>query len=707
MRSTHWFHSAAAIVLLSAVLFCSCDKDSSTGRAETSIDVGAGRDFFQPMDGALKLSEAEIKGRNAWHLWSAGNDAFWDEVAGRTGGMVDLLKMLDSRCRGSRFAEMGLINEPGFRIATKQDEFGLWLDERERAESSPIDAKIYGRSSGVLGFRIFPNPKFQGKARDSWNAELFYNDPSYAANPALVRPYRIGVACAVCHVAPHPLHPPPDPENPEWENLASVIGNQYLHEGRVFASGARKGTFFWEMLNAQPRGTSDTSRLATDNINNPGAINPIFLLKERLRIAHEESLSGESLLLPGTQPRMKVPRLIKDGADSVGFPGAVLRVYVNTGLFHEYWLQTHQLLYGFTKQEPFSIRRARDESAQWRATAAMLPNLQSFFERIEPMHLIDAPGGEAYLTRDQTLLDRGRTTFAQHCAGCHSSKQPPKETAPNDRPAWFLAQSNDPAFWKNNFLSDGERHPVAEVKTNAARAMATNATAGHVWQWFSSDTYKAQGPSTIEVWNPYSDENELFPIPADGRGYYRTPSLVSVWATAPLLHNNSLGRFNGDPSVKGRVEAFQDAIEKLLWPEKRLDRDSIWRTTADSQIEVPGALIPEEIRKLLGTAIDSDGVFRLCPVPKGTPINLLANIDPQADPAELVALGTKIREVLQQIRAQNLDAEATRLLMKRELAPMFFKLSKCPDLIEDRGHLYGTKLADADKLALIEFLKTL
>jgi mono/diheme cytochrome c family protein len=404
---------------------------------------------------------------------------------------------------------------------------------------------------------------------------------------------------------------------------------------------------------------------------------------------------------------MKVPHLIKDGADSVGFPGAVLRVYVNTGLFPEYWLETHQLLYGFTKQKPFSIRRALDESPQWRATAAMLPNLQHFFERIEPMHLADAPGGAAYLTRDQTLLDRGRTTFAQHCAGCHSSKQPPSETAANDRQAWFVARSNDPEFWKDNFLSDEVRHPVTDVKTNAARAMATNATAGHVWQWFSSDTYKAQGPSTIEVWNPYSEENEPFTIPADGRGYYRTPSLVSVWATAPLLHNNSLGRFTGDPSIKGRMEAFQDAIEKLLWPEKRLDRDSIWRTTAESRIEVSGELIPEEIRKLLGTAIDSDGVFRLGPVPKGTPINLLANIDPQADPAELVALGKKIREVLQQIRAQNLDPEATRLLMKRELAPMFFKLSKCPDLIEDRGHLYGTKLPDTDKLALIEFLKTL
>jgi hypothetical protein len=45
--------------------------------------------------------------------------------------------------------------------------------------------------------------------------------------------------------------------------------------------------------------------------------------------------------------------------------------------------------------------------------------------------------------------------------------------------------------------------------------------------------------------------------------------------------------------------------------------------------------------------------------------------------------------------------------MKRELAPMLFKLSKCPDLIEDRGHLFGTTLVDEDKRALIEFLKTL
>lgn len=703
MRSASRFGALAVATLLALGALSSCPNSSNSKHSE--LDVGAGPDFFGPMDGGLKLSDVEIKGRNAWHLWSAGNDAFWDEVARMTGGFVDLLKMLDSRHRGTRFAELGLMNEPGYRQAAKPDEFGVWLDERAAETASPIDTKIYGRSSGVLGFRIFPNPDFKGKARDDWNAERYYNDPAYAANQALVRPYRVGVSCSACHVAPHPLRPPADPENPAWDNLASVIGNQYLNEGRVFGAGAKPGSFFWEMLKAQPRGTSDTSRLATDNINNPSAINSIFLLGERSRIAHEATVSGETLCLPGTEPRMKVPRLIKDGADSVGFAGAVLRVYVNTGLFHKHWLETHQLLLGLTKQKPFSVCRARDESPEWRATAAMLPNLERFFRRIMPMHLADAPGGDAFLTHDHAQLDRGRTVFIENCVGCHSSRQPPRDA---DRKAWFLARSNDPDFWKDNFLSDEERHSVADIQTNAGRAMATNATAGHVWQWFSSDTYKSpESATTIQVWNPYTEENEPFTVPAAGRGYYRTPSLVSVWATAPLLHNNSLGRFNGDPSVKGRVEAFHDAIEKLLWPEKRLGRDSIWRTSADCQIEVAGALIPEELRTLLGQAIDSDGMFRLGPIPKGTPINLLANINPQAAPAALAALGHKIREVLQQIRDQSLDSEATRLLMKRELAPMLFQLSKCPDLVEDRGHLYGTTLPDIDKRALIEFLKTL
>ena len=696
---------ANALAAFLVAVLVGCDKYPKPPTKAGPPEVGAGPDFFSGMDRGLELSRDEIKGRNAWHLWSAGNDAFWDELARETRGMVDLLKSLDSRRRATRFRDMGLINEPGFRKAPQADQFGVWLDEPAGSERPTPDENIYGRSSGVLGFRIFRNPAFPSKDSPPWDADRYYNDPAYAANPTLVRPYRVGVSCSACHVAPHPLYPPADPENPGWENLASVMGNQYLHEGRVFAAGAQPGTFFWEMLNAQPRGTSDTSRLATDNINNPNAINPIFLLRERLRIARPETLSGESLLLPGARPTMDVPRLIKDGADSVGFPGAALRVYVNTGLFHRHWLETHQLLYGFRKQQPFSIRRAFAESPEWRATEAMLPSLQRFFERVEPMPLAKAPGGAAFITADQSVLEQGRTVFARNCAACHSSKQPPANVEPQ---SWFVEQSSDPGLWRDNFLSDERRHPVSKVQTNAARALASNATAGHVWQWFSSDTYKHQEPNEpLQVWNPYSDQTEEFRVPPDGRGYYRTPSLVSIWATAPLLHNNSLGRFNGDSSVKGRVEAFEDAIEKLLWPEKRLDRDSIWRTTSESQIELPAENIPDQIRELLAAEIGSDGVFRLGPIPKGTAINLLANIDPGSDPAALAELGRKIREVLKQVNDQRLDPETTRELMRQELAPMLFRLSKCPDLIEDRGHFFGKDLPDAEKRALIEFVKTL
>src|SRR5262245_65218364 len=102
-----------------------------------------------------------------------------------------------------------------------------------------------------------------------------------------------------------PVNPPADPENPKWENLASAIGNQYIREGRAIANTVREGGFFWEMLKTQPPGTSDTSRIATDHINNPNAINPIFLLGNRLAIAEEEKLDGDTLKLPTVKAQMK------------------------------------------------------------------------------------------------------------------------------------------------------------------------------------------------------------------------------------------------------------------------------------------------------------------------------------------------------------------------------------------------------------------
>jgi hypothetical protein len=198
-------------------------------------------------------------------------------------------------------------------------------------------------------------------------------------------------------------------------------------------------------------------------------------------------------------------------------------------------------------------------------------------------------------------------------------------------------------------------------------------------------------------------------MPGGGPGYYRTTSLISCWSSAPFLHNNALGKFTGDPSVAGRMEAFNDAAEKLLWPEKRPGTNSIWRTSQDCHLQIQATVLPKLLRDGLQAAkqIDDDGYFRLGPIPVGTPVNLLGSLDPESDPANLLALCVKIKTALATITFQNLDAAAARELLRTEVAPALWKASKCPDFVEDRGHYFGSELPDADKLAVIEYLKTL
>jgi hypothetical protein len=701
--------SSLLLVLLAALSAPGCRKKDSL------VDDGGGRqpsdfpeladDVFKPMDGGIALSPDEIKGRNTWNLWTGGNEQFWDRMARESFGLMDLLKTIDSRNRGTRFKEMGLINQPGFKRAEKPDQYGLWIDEAVEPEPASIDPAVYGKPTGILGFRLFPNPDFDENAKKAWDARRFYEDADYAVNPKLIRPYRVGISCGSCHIAFNPLRPPADPEQPAWENLMSAIGNQYIREGRTFAHNVKEGGLFWEMLKVQPPGTSDTSRIATDHINNPNTINPIFLLGSRLAVGHTENISGETLKMPGVEPKMKVPMVLKDGADSVGVPGATLRVYINIGMYSQHWLQQHNALIGVRAQKPFSIETAQKNSVFWNATEQKFANIAKFFTRLEPLPLAQAPGGERYLTKDPKILERGKRVFAAECAQCHSSKRPPADA---DEEEWFTEQILKPEFLKDNLFSDERRHAVTKIKTNAGRAFATNATKGSIWHNFSSDTYKSL-PSVgeIEVYNPYTDKTEKFKAPSGGPGYYRTPSLVGLWTSAPFFHNNALGKYTGDPSVEGRMEAFNDAVEKLLWPEKRLGKDSIWRTTRECSLQIQAAVLPELLQKLLKPHLDPDGYFRVGPIPEGTPVNLLANLDPKSDPAELAKLLIAIKRTLAEIKIKRLDSAAAKALMREQVAPLLFAASKCPDLITDRGHEYGSDLPDPDKRALIEFLKTL
>ena len=319
----------AGFVLLAIISFV------GTGcreKADSLVDDGGGRkpedfpeiafDVFKPMDGGIELSPDEIKGRNTWNLWCGGTEQFWDRMAREGFGLFDLLKTLDSRKRSARFKELGLINQPGFKQASKPDKYGLWIDEAVEPEPGNIDPKVYGYPSGVMGFRLFDNPDFTADAASKWDANKYYNDRGLRC---AVRSGETVQGRHLVRLLPHCVSSDASASGSrqsKWENLASAIGNQYIREGRVFGSNVRPGGFFWEMFTTQPAGTSDTSRIATDNINNPNAINPIFDLNARLSVAAEEKLGTPRSSCQTPKPVSKVPHVLKDGADSVGVIGA-------------------------------------------------------------------------------------------------------------------------------------------------------------------------------------------------------------------------------------------------------------------------------------------------------------------------------------------------------------------------------------------------
>jgi hypothetical protein len=84
-----------------------------------------------------------------------------------------------------------------------------------------------------------------------------------------------------------------------------------------------------------------------------------------------------------------------------------------------------------------------------------------------------------------------------------------------------LAAVKQPEFWHENYLFSDRRVPVSLIGTNAGRALATNRIAGHMWEDFTSNTYKQLPPvGQIQFFNPYKPQsggatfNDKFEAPA-------------------------------------------------------------------------------------------------------------------------------------------------------------------------------------------------
>ena len=498
----------------------------------------------------------------------------------------------------------------------------------------------------------------------------------------------------------------------------------------------------------------------------------------------DERLAGGGLnnkqfndFVPGSSPLAQLysapdlvyaPHILKDGADSVGALGALNRVYLNIGMFSEEWLQHFNALIGGKQTTPIEIDVARKNSSYWVANENQTVDLALFMlKSTPPHHLADAPGGAAYLTTNAATLTHGKVVFAERCARCHSSKTVESPNAVSLRGCagsdymncwnryWAWTQTNEykqkmktivlqDDFLKDNYLSTDARIPVTLLQTNACSTLATNGLAGNIWDNFTSQSYKdLPSVGSIQVQDPYSGKASTYTMPAGGRGYTRVPSLISMWSTAPFLLNNTVGN-NSDayrkgpspnPSVAERMKEFDDAIHQMLWPETRQKDDllpdvmagHVDRTTQRTYLRASSGNLPEpfsshpHLAHVLFPWLFGENGIEIGPIPAGTPVNLLSNVDLMSDSTNsmdrighnlrVLKLVIQLKSDLKKLGPNPSDADVRRIFAGVE--PELVHFSKCPDFAVNKGHYFGTDklagepgLSDADKLALIEFLKT-
>jgi hypothetical protein len=122
---------------------------------------------------------------------------------------------------------------------------------------------------------------------------------------------------------------------------------------------------------------------------------------------------------------------------------------------------------------------------------------------------------------------------------------------------------------------------------------------------------------------------------------------------------------------------------------------------------------------LLPSVFGRNGI-EIGPIPKGTPVSLLANLMVRPEERDLWGrivhdhrlfhLVLDLNADLKTLGPNPSDENARKVLTP--LADRLMELSKCPDYVVNRGHYFGAgydgelPLSDEDKKDLIEFLKT-
>ncbi len=601
-----------------------------------------------------KLTPQQSAGCKIWFNATAGNARFHAYVLPqRLPVLLDWYRVLNSKERDDRFRAWGLINDPGCCVPgspncprkSLAETYGMDFcpgdddllkfvgkpgyrdpacdfkdaapDPRDphkgqRESSCRLD---FGTSSGAMGIRKFPNPRFDAEkwrklnnGTETWNGfnalvkpDIFH---SKLRDGSVEPPFYFGMSCGACHIAFNPLNPPKDPSHPKAENIVGAVGNQYTNVTAIMSSGESTNSPLWRIFNYVRTGTVDTSAFPHDFIGNSGTPNMLANLEKRPQFPNEEFVKWwktdhcanadsktcwcepgkngkcwdrhEKKAADAMDPMSPVMHVLKGAEDSIGVLEAIQRVYINIGSCSETCWTNHLTNFFVVDptqrnfyQTPFDIGQCRRDCPNFRAIEDRLADIGAFLFSQRPADLYAARG----LKSNQELivqLDRefgegsvklGRQLFAQNCAQCHSSQKPDA----NGSFSLVDFHKTDANGVREDFLSSDVAHKVSEIGTNRARALHSNHMEGHVWEQYASSTMR----------NRPADPN--IPDPADGgRGYYRPTTLLSAWSTAPFMHNNAIGpEICGQPKNKANdfyYSPYVDANDKPVpnppacWP---------------------------------------------------------------------------------------------------------------------------------------------
>ena len=433
------------------------------------------------------LNESECVGRLIWFKATGGNERFHTYTfQQRIGVLVDWYRVLRTDQRDDRFWAWGIINDPSCckpgapdcPAKTAEETYGLdwcpgddvllkyvgksgYVDPACGLKDAALDAddshsqggKVdqrhsacdlrFGTSTGALGLRKFPNPRFDAtncqalnEATANWSgsnatkaaATGIESDQrvSKLADASVEPPFLIGTTCGSCHIAFDPLNPPADPAHPKWENIKGLIGNQYTRMSELLGSGMPKSSLEYQMFAHARPGVTDTSAISHDQINNPGTINALINVAQRPVFKGEaatkwrkaascgaEKDEGKCWCEPGRDGKcwkkslrdddtttvylggqkvvlLGVHHILKGGEDSIGALEAIQRVYFNIGSCSEQcWVnhlsdmrQVDPQQRGFG-QTSFDIGQCRRDCPNFRAVEDRLQNVLDFFASAE------------------------------------------------------------------------------------------------------------------------------------------------------------------------------------------------------------------------------------------------------------------------------------------------------------------------------------